>query len=426
MNRCLLTLLTFVALLPAGCGADDASTAGVNDTGFQDATATQDTSTPDSQTTDTTTSETASETASDAATDTREVEAPLTGFKEDPTYLVPGNIAAKTDVVAAGDLVAWVEGSASATTTPILVVWDVSTPSVGPRAFAPPTLLNPRALALSDAYLVYVDDRYGDPDIFAIDLTSGVEFSVVNRPGAQEAPAVLGSRVAWEDCTRCVTGDGVAGHEPNRELVERDLAGGGEIARTNDAVADRAPSYGLLADGRPALAWLSGRATLRLERLEAGVSATIDVDASLRVDQELGRVAIWKGLLAWRPSPLIVNPDSMIVNPDSMVPSDVFTSDPAAATAPAVALTVHAEIAARMELGPQAFGPRLAWLEIPPGVPATGRVMLTTGGEEPPSTIAFATGMSTFAMGRDFVVFSAPRPDNDGKEDVHVLPLDLP
>ncbi len=316
-----LALLTSIFVL-ASCGADD-SLGATSDTSIADA-ATPDTA-GETQGADTSTPDTTvSETASDASADTREVEAPLTGFKDDPTYLVPGNVAAKTDVAAAGDRVAWVEGGTNGSEAPILVVWDVSTPAIGPRAFAPANLLHPRALALSDAYLVYVDDRYGDPDVFAIDLATGLEIAVVNRPGAQEAPAVFGSRVAWEDCTSCVTGDGVPGHEPLREVVERDLAGGDEVSLTSDGLPDRAPSYGLLADGRPALAWISGRTTLRMERLQAGVSATVDVQASLRADAQLGRVAIWDGLLAWRPSPLIVNPDSMIVNPDSMYPSDVL------------------------------------------------------------------------------------------------------
>lgn len=415
-----LPLLPLLPLLSAfaACGAGD-DAAGVADTGASDAIFDTggfdvppfDTSSPDTQVGDTT--------PSDSGTDVREVEAPLAGLKDDPTYLVPGNVAPRTDVAAAGDLVAWVEGTDAA---PLIVVWDVSTPDLAPRAFSPPGLTRPRALALSDAYIVYVDDRYGDPDVFAIELATGAELAVVTRAGAQGSPAVLGARVAWEDCSACVTGDGLPGREPLREIALLDLGGGDERALTSDVTPDRAPSFGLVADGRPALAWIAGRATLRVERLQAGLSASHDVEAELLPDQEVARVALWDGVIAWRPSPLIVNPDSMIVNPDSMFPSDVFTTSVEGGDT--LRLTTHAELVGRMDLAPAAFGSRLAWLEIPPGVPGTGRVMLSTGAAT--STLAEASGLVTFAMGRDFVVFTAPRADNDDQEDVHVLRLDLP
>ena len=43
-----------------------------------------------------------------------------------------------------------------------------------------------------------------------------------------------------------------------------------------------------------------------------------------------------------------------------------------------------------------------------------------------PQVQAEATRVIWLGMGRDFVVFTAPRDDNDGEEDVHVMPLDLP
>ncbi len=89
MKRFLALLLSIVVL--ASCGADDSLSA-TSDTSIADGftpdapseTQGADTSTPDT---------TASETTADASGDTREVEAPLTGFKDDPTYLVPGNVA---------------------------------------------------------------------------------------------------------------------------------------------------------------------------------------------------------------------------------------------------------------------------------------------------------------------------------------------
>ena len=411
MTRPLATLLPPVLLLLAACGAMGDQSAGVADTGAVFDAVALDTLRPDfgldAPGGDVTTAD---------AVELPEIEGPLIGLKGDPTYLVPGNRAKKTEVAAAGELVAWVEATDAA---PLLVVWNVSTPELAPRSFSPPNLSHPHALALSDAFLVYVDDRYGDPDVFAIALDTGAEEAVVTLPGSAEKPAIQGSRVAWEDCRTCVTGPEMAGHEALREIVERELASGGELFRTSDGVADRAPSYGLLADGRLALAWVSGRATLRLERIERGISATHEVETSLLATQEVARVAVWQGLIAWRPSPLIVNPDSMIVNPDSMYPSDVFTT--AVADGRTARLTTHAEIAGAMRVAPLASGTRLGWLEIPPGVPGTGRVRIAEGAN--PVTRAEVPGIVTFALGRSFVVFTAPRADNGDEEDVHVLRL---
>lgn len=415
--------LLALAVSFGACGEADMASGGVSNDVATGDTAVTDVATPDTTVFDTgpgdaAPADTTPVDTSDARED--EVAGALFGLKVDERYLVPGNIAEKREVAAAGDLVAWVEGEAGARA---IVIWDLATPDVAPRSFAPATLTNPRALALSDAWVVYVDDRFGDPDVFAIDLVTGVERVVVRRQGAQEAPAILGSRVAWEDCSACASGDGVAGREPGRDVIERELPDGAEVVRGEAGVADRAPSYGLLADGRAALTWVSGRATLKLERVQAGVSASVDVSGSLRDDEEVARVALWDGLIAWRPSPLIVNPDSMIVNPDSMYPSDVFTTDPGdGATA---ALTVHAELSWRMSPALAPFSERLAWLQIAPGEPALGQVWMVTGGGTP-ALQAEAGGLSSFAMGRQAIVFSAPRADNDGLDDVHVLMVELP
>lgn len=408
-----LALLSLVLL--TACGAGDDGGASLSDTGFD--TSVADTIPTDAATDTTVFDTTPADTSVQDTTDTRE--APLFGLKSDERFLVPGNIAAKTEVAAGGNLVAWVEGD----DPPLLVVWDVTDPTAAPRSFSPPTLAHPRALALSDAWLAYVDDRYGDPDVFAIDLRTGAELTVAGGPGAQEAPAVLGGRAAWEDCGACVTGAGLPGQEPAREIVERELPDGAPEARTADAFADRAPAYGLLADGRAALVWLRDRATLRVEALDqsAGVSRTTDVSASLRPDQQVAAVALTEGLVAWRPNPLIVNPDSMIVNPDSMYPSDLFTTDEAGVT---TALTVHAEHAARLSIAVRTLGVRVAWLESAPGDPTLGRVRIDDG--TGPTTVAEVPGLTTFALGRGGIVFAAPRADNDGLLDVHVLILDLP
>jgi hypothetical protein len=338
--------------------------------------------------------------------------------KEDPALLVPREVAAKASIAASGDLVAWVERSNDTTA---LRVWDVSRPTVPPRTFVIPNLVAPRDLALSDAYLAYVDVRFGDPDIFAIALDTGREQVIASGFGAQEHPSVLGSRVAWEDCSACVMGDGPAGREPRREIFERDLTTALPArALTADQVADHSPRYGLLADGRPALAWVSGRATLRLERLEAGLSLTADVVATLAEDAEVGGLALIDGGIAWRPRPRIVNPDSMIVNPDSMWPSDLFLTPPDLATS--TALTVHAELGAALELAPDGRDGFVTWLESPPNTPTTGRIMRSSIEGAAPVEIIGRDGLTEFAVGRTFVAFIAPRDDNDGLPDLHVLP----
>ncbi len=418
---------TFVAVVSclalAACGDDKlASSPDISTPDGIVSETSAETSNPDTSSSDAV-QEVAAETSSDTTpsdADAREIEAPLTGLKNDPTYLVPGNVVRKTGVVAAGSIVAWVEHPDAE--PPQLVVWDLATPAISPRAFQPTNLTRPRDLAVSDSHLVYVDDRYGDPDIFAVVLQTGVEIAVVTGQGAQEAPALLGTRVAWEDCSACVTGDGLPGNEPGREIIERDLATGVVRALTDDDVADRAPSYGMMIDGGAALTWVRGRATLHMAAVDGDVSATIDVAPSLRADQQLARTGLWDGVMVSRPSPLIVNPDSMIVNPDSMFPSDVLMTDPEAATTQP--LTTHAEAVGGMDLGLDVAGDRLAWLESTPGDASASRIMIASGAG--PQVQAEATRVSWLGMGRDFVVFTAPRDDNDGEEDVHVMPLDLP
>jgi hypothetical protein len=348
-----------------------------------------------------------------------EVEAPFFGLKDDADFLVPGSIVARSEPAASGSLVAWVERPDNA--SPTLSVWDLDTPTTPPRTFEVPNLINPRHLALSDAFLVYTDDRYGDPDVFAIDLASGLERTVASGPGAQERPAILGSRVAWEDCSACVTGDGPRGREPLRDLAERDLATAlpATVFGTPD-VADHSPRYGLLDDGRPALAWVSDRATLRVERLEAGLSLTLEQSDNLAEDEAISGLSLVDGALTWRPSPLIVNPDSMIVNPDSMWPSDVLSTD--LLTSTTTRLTTHAELGATLELSPDGRDGILYWLESPPAEPRNGRLMRATlAAPDAISTVFTSEGLNAFTVGRGFVAFIAPRQDNDGEPDLHVL-----
>jgi hypothetical protein len=423
-----LWLGLLVALL-ASCGDQDMTSSRPDatadavspDTSITDTTTTPDVSSDVSS--DTSLPDTSHDTDDGGLSDTRldtEVVAPLFGLKADERFIVPGNVASKTWPTMAGPLVAWVESTDAA---PVLMVWDTRSPSTAPRAYVVPMLSDPRELALSDAFLAYVDDRYGDPDIFAIDLESGVERPVVTRPGAQEKPAIIGSRVAWEDCRQCLTGVGIPGREVARQVVERDLAGGGERSVSTSAAGAFSPRYGLLEDGRQALVWVEGRTTLVVERLEPGFDRRHDVVASLPANLEVASANLVAGLISWRPRPLIVNPDSMIVNPDSMWPSDLFVSS--ADTGDTTRVTTHAELGASLPIGIEGLGTTVAWLESPPGDATSGsfRRLDTSVSPLTPDTLFTLAGTSGFALGNGFAVVTAPRADNDGLDDLHLFPI---
>jgi hypothetical protein len=402
------------------CGADEAALAPTQD-GFVDTTADATNDTGAQDTTNPDTGDAAADTSADTA-DTREVGetvVPLFGLKADERFIVPGNVAAKTSPAVAGPLVAWVEANDEG---PTLVVWDTRVITNPPRVYDVALLTNPRELSLSDAFLVYVDDRYGDPDVFAIDLETGVEQAVVAKPGAQERPSVLGSAVAWEDCRDCVTGADVAGREAARQVWQRDLSSGDEVQVSRSASGAFSPRYGLLADGRQALAWVEGRAAVSWVRLLAGASGRFDLSAFVAEDQEIAGLELVAGLMVWRPRPLIVNPDSMIVNPDSMWPSDVLSTQ--AESGETTALTVHAELSGRLTSHIDGLGERVVWLESEPGLPRLGRLVRRELGAGVSDTLFQLSDMNGVALGSDYAVVTAPRADNDGLSDLHLFPLD--
>ncbi|MCC6622152.1 MAG: hypothetical protein IT385_12890 [Deltaproteobacteria bacterium] len=411
----------FVAVL-AACG--DMADGGVapNDVGPTLDTSIFDTGTATS-TTDATSSDTT--TPTDAVfPDTRlpETTAPLTSLKDDPTYLVPGNVSSKTEVTAFERTVAWVETPRDG--GPFLVVWD-PTSEDGARTFFVPNLIRPRQLALSRELLVYVDDRYGDPDVFAVDLVTGDATTVVARRGAQERPTVLGRRVAWADCRACVTGDDGAGWE----IWTRD-GDEPEARLSDDATPDRAPTFGVLS-GDEVLAWISGRSELRVVGRAvldggAGRDERLDVASELRASEAVGWLAVTPGALAYRTRPLIVNPDSMIVNPDSMYPSDVLVSEVVAGVLGGTTrLTRHGELRDGVDGSLRAAGARLAWIASRPidGGAGGAETLVLTEGLVTTDTID-EPGLTTFGLGASLLAFVAPRADNDGLPDAWVLPLD--
>ncbi|MBE7419209.1 MAG: hypothetical protein HS128_16000, partial [Ideonella sp.] len=377
---------------------------------------------------DTTTPDTGPD--SDTSADTRdpdtleETVSPLFSLKSDDRFIVPGNIAEKTSPAVAGALVAWVE---TTDLGPSLVVWDTRDLNQAPRSYTVPNLTRPRQLALSDVYMVYVDDRYGDPDVFALDLETGLERPVVTKFGAQERPDILGTVVAWEDCRDCVSGAEVPGREAQRQVYSRDLASGDETQLTTSPDGAFSPRFGLLVDGRQALAWVEGRAALAYTRLLPGQSGRFDVSASIPTDQEVASLELVAGILAWRPRPLIVNPDSMIVNPDSMWPSDLFATQVDGGDT--TALTLHAELSGRLANAGTArtidgLGDQLAWLESSPGDPRVGRFMVRELGAGLNDQRFALPEISGMALGSEYAVVTAPRADNDGLSDLHLFPLD--
>ena len=344
---------------------------------------------------------------------------PLFVLKPDARYLVPGGIALRSELAGASGAFAWVEQTPGGdAVAPLIVAWDEPSAASAPQTFDVPNLRAPRELALSDDWVVYVDDRFGDRDVFAIDRSTGLERAVARRPGPAQRPAIAGSRVAWAECPTCVPGDGDEG----MELFELDLAvGGAPTQRTVNAFADGAPAYGTLADGKLALTWIEGTSTLRVVAVVAvvgGIDATIDLAARVGVDHHIGGLALDTGVLAWRPRPVIVNPDIMF-------PSDVFATTVDSQLT--VALTDRIVARPAMSLATPALAGRAAWLEADASVAGNGP---TAPGRVQVASLAGAVvttepilGLTGLALGRAHLAFMAPRADNGGLSDIWVLPL---
>ncbi len=314
---------------------------------------------------------------------------------------MPADVAARTAVAVSGARVAWFERGRGGQ-APLLVWWDAAEPTSPPRPILVPNLVAPRDLVFGDAHLVYVDERYGDADLFAVALDDGAERALVTRPGEQQAPTIRGTVVAWEDCRGCVSGDDGAG----REIYERDLAGGAEVRVTDDDVPDRGPAFGTLAGGEGALAWIAEDRRLRVRG--AGV------DVALPAGQDVGAIALTGGVLAWRPRPLILNPDSMM-------PSDLMLTD--VLSGATTAATFHAELRPGVQPAPAAAAGLVAWLESAAGAPATTRLRVIEADGLAPILSVAEQGIEAFAMSGTHVAFLAPRADNGGLVDVWIRGL---
>ena len=327
-------------------------------------------------------------------------------LKDDDTFLVPPGVALRRDVAIAAGRVAWVELD-SPVGTPSLRLWDLSTLEP-PVTLELPYLVDPRSLALSDEWLVYVDGRYGDPDVFAVRLSDGVERTVAAVPGAQDQPAIRGGQVAWRDCRDCVPGLGDAAAEIYR--IDLDQPDADPIQVTEDDVEDRRPTWGTLVDGDVALAWIHGEDRLMVLP-EGGEVST------LALDRPVLALALDSGHLAWRESISIINPDSMM--PVDVYGTNVLTGD----TAP---YSEHAEVAPGVDPQPSAAGGRVAWIESVPGELPLTRVRLADSVTAELEQTIELLSIQQAQVSDATLAIVAPRQDNGGQPDVLVLPLDAP
>ncbi len=325
-------------------------------------------------------------------------------LKEDPVFLVPGAVAERREIALSATHAAWVERDAPGEPER-LMLWALDGASE-PVDLDAPYLTQPRQLVLTPTWLFYVDDRYGDPDVFGVRLSDGADVAVVTKPGAQEHPTAVGSLVAWQDCRLCVEG------QPQVPAIyAREMTGGSEARVTDGVEPERRPAFGTLADGQEVtLGWLSGATSVAalVDDAETVWDVAFDVDS----------LALASGKLVWRAS-------KSIINPDSMIPSDVFITD--AVTGATSSLSLHGHVEPTLDGAPTASGSRVAWIESIPGAPAEQRrvrmVDLADGGAEPVQTVTQLVGLSQARLGPNHLAVTAPRPDNDGLSDLWILPL---
>lgn len=333
----------------------------------------------------------------------------VAGVKPDEVFVLPEAVVAKRFLALGGDLAVWVERPEGQ--PPRLVAWDLAAPAgTLPVTLSPPYLVAPRQLATDGTWIAYVDEPWGDADVFALRVADGAWRTVAAGVGVQERPAIRGGVVAWQDCRDCPLGPAKDGAP---DLFTRDIAANaGEQRVTDDLAADFAPSFGTLADGSVALAWLVGADTLRvLSPPGAGV------DAAFPAAGPSGSVAVTQGFLASRPSPAIINPDSMM-------PSDVvLTQVPSGQTRVA---SVHAELAPDAPPALAAAAGRVAWLEsVPSPSPSTQRRVRVVAVADPATVLgeASARDITEVALSAGWLGFVAPRADNADAPDVWLLPL---
>ena len=275
--------------------------------------------------------------------------------KDDEKYIVPTTLSRKTNLALGKGTVAWVE-EVGPEDGKQLVLWRLQE-GEEPEVLDAPYLNDPHGLVLDDDWLFYVDNVWGDEDVFGLRLSDGAWRLVAGGPGAQILGDALGGRVLFTDCSACVAG---TESEDASEIFQINVSEAGPPIRlSNNDTNDAAPVFGTLADGTSAVAWISDytRLTVSVGDLTSTVAADADFVQS---------VALVGGRIAWRPSPAIINPDSMmpspmIINPDSMMPSDVYLTDMTAGTT--TALTEHSEVGPGTPILLEGAGSNVAFAE---------------------------------------------------------------
>lgn len=331
--------------------------------------------------------------------------------KADPTYLVPLTVSAKSWLTGSGSVVAWLE--TDPVDGPRFAFWNLAEPAEEPTHIIVANLANPRELALGPKHLAYTDNRFGDDDVFVLDLATGKESPVGVGAGPQRSPSLTNESVAFESCDKCPQGAPF----DDRNIVVVDLVSGDRTTLGKEDVADRRPVFGTLGTGETALAWIEGASRLRVRSLDGSLELDWDVSSAVFA------TTLEDGVLAWRPSPSVINPDSMmpagVINPDSMIPSDLFLTD--ADDGATVSATFHAERRVTLDPTPVSASGRIGWASSQPGDPFS---TLIQAADVSGTILVGVTEREahTVAVTDTHLGFIAPRSDNADQDDVWLLP----
>ncbi len=330
----------------------------------------------------------------------REAVLPLGSLKDAPGFFVPAAIVEKRHLAISASHAAWVQVGSKGQRE--LVTWDLFANEL-PQVRSVLNLQDPRELAVSGQWLVWVDTSF-DPagDVFALHLETGQSLLAVGAPGFQRRPAIAGSVVIWEDCRACPANAPRAA----AELFRRDLDGvPAEEQLTVDTTMDRFPTFGTLADGTTAIAWLRGSKTLRV--LGGGVDASFEANGS-----GLEGIALAQGRLAFRAQPTIINPDSMI-------PTEPWSIE--VATSAVTVLATDQTISGVLPSGVVATGGQFAWLT-QNSVDSGDTSVVVTDLQVAAITAAAVAGVTELVGGGGWLGFVAPRVDNGGDPDIWFSP----
>ena len=318
-------------------------------------------------------------------------------LKDVPEYLVPAAVGAKAHLAISPTMAAWVNISPRGRE---LVTWELFG-EAAPKTWTVPGLVNPRQLAVSQQWLVWVDVTH-DPtgDLFALNLQTGTSSLVVGVPGAQNKPALNGSVLVWQDCRACST----TTERPTPSIYRRDLnALPVEEALVDDGLAHSLPVLGTLADESVAVAWLVGTSTIRV------VGNEVDTSFPAQGSGVEG-LALWQGTLAFRTQPAIINPDSMI-------PTDPWAIDVASGTQ--TLLATDQNLSAGLPSKVVVAGDGFAWLDQDPADPSDIRVVVVGADASPIGSFA-APVATEIVGGGGWIGLVAPLAVNADESDILV------